>query len=274
MNTDFPDRFGPLLRSWRTARGLSQMELALEADISTRHLSCLESGKASPTPGSIMKLAETLRVPLLDRNNLLIAAGFTPQYGDLPFDDPAMAETREVMERLLRITEPYAAMLVDRHYNTLIRNATLQRFQQFASSKAQLRSYPDNGLELVLSPHGMKPIIVDWPEFARYLLGRCRQLFIGQRDPRFRELLDHLLSLPETRKIWETIEPGEIFPSFYSFKLRIAGITLALQMVVTTFGTHQETTISEYRIVTFIPESKLAQRFVDWLKDRKGPMPV
>ncbi len=273
-STPYPDRFGSLLRSWREARGLSQLDLAMDCEISNRHLSCLESGKANPTPATILRLAETLRIPLLERNNLLIAAGFSPRYSDAPFDSPEMASTRQAMERLLRVVEPQAAMLVDRYYNTLLRNKTLQRFQEFTAKRAKLRTFPDNGLELVLSPHGMKPFIENWDEFARFLLGRCRQLFIGLRDPNVKSLLDHLLSLPDVRPIWDTLQPGDIFPSFFSFRMKLAGIRLDLQMVVTTFGTHQETNLAEYRIVTFVPESEFVWRFAEWLKKQKGPIPM
>jgi len=153
--------FGPLLRQWRQARRVSQMELALRAEVSTRHLSWLETGRAMPSRAMALRLAETLDVPLRERNALLTAAGFAPLYRERPLADPALAPVRAALQRLLDAHEPWPALAVDRHWNLVAHNRLVPLLIEQAAPA--LRLPPINVLRLSLHPQGLAPMVANLP---------------------------------------------------------------------------------------------------------------
>jgi len=153
---------GELLRTWRRRRSLSQLELALEADVSSRHVSFLETGRARPSRDMVLRLAEHLEIPLRERNGLLLAAGYAPQYVELSLDEPEMAPIHQALDRFLRAHEPYPAVILDRHYNIVSANDATSVLT--AGVAPELVAPPANALRATLHTDGMAPRILNLPE--------------------------------------------------------------------------------------------------------------
>jgi transcriptional regulator with XRE-family HTH domain len=161
---------GPLLRHWRAARRVSQLDLALDADVSSRHLSFVETGRAQPSREMVLRLAEALEVPLRERNALLLAAGYAPLYRETDLGAPEMVEARLAVEFILAKQEPYPAIVVDRHWNLLLANPSTHRF--LALFLPGPPAGPVNVMRLMFDPRGVRPFVENWEEVARHLVER------------------------------------------------------------------------------------------------------
>ena len=162
--------FGILLRRWRALRRLSQLDLALDAEISTRHLSCVERGRAQPSREMVLRLAETLQVPLRERNALLLAAGFAPLYRQTRLDAPELEAARHATELLMAHLEPYPVLILDRYWNTLTMNAGAKRILGLFPGCDS--GTPHNGVRLVFDPRGLRPHIENWEVVAARIIDR------------------------------------------------------------------------------------------------------
>ena len=189
-----PRTVGDLIRSWRLHRRLSQLDLASAADISTRHLSYVETGRAAPSRAMVMHLAERLAVPLRERNQLLAAAGFAPLYRERPLADPALAAAREAVDQVLKAHEPWPALAVDRHWHMVSHNATVPLLLEGVD--AALVQGPINVLRLSLHPGGLAPRIANLPTWRAHLLHRLAQQVEATADPVLAALLDELSAYP------------------------------------------------------------------------------
>src|SRR5262244_3339088 len=164
---------GSLLRKWRERRRLSQLDLACEAEISTRHLSFLETGRSLPSREMVLRLAEQLEVPLRERNVLLIAAGYAPAFPERPLDDPALQAARKAVDLVLAGHEPYPALAIDRHWTLIASNNAVPPLM--AGADPSLLRPPVNVLRLSLHPAGLSPRIVNLPQWRAHLLERLRR---------------------------------------------------------------------------------------------------
>jgi transcriptional regulator with XRE-family HTH domain len=245
-----PEGVGPLLRRWRDQRRLSQMELALDAAVSTRHLSFVETGRSKPSRDMVVRLAEHLDVPLRERNELLLAAGYAPAYPESDLDDEQMGQVREVVQRLLAAHEPYPAVAIDRHWELLDGNAGLALMT--AGVAAHLLEPPVNALRLSLHPEGMAPRIANLGEWRGHLLARLRREVAATQDAQLASLLSELSSYPGdgSDAVAELPGPGEIV---VPLRLRHETGELAFMSTVTTFGTPLDITVSELSIEAFFP---------------------
>src|SRR6516164_4955008 len=188
--------FGVLLRRWRAVRHLSQLDLALDADISTRHLSCIERGRAQPSREMVLRLAEALQVPLRERNALLLAAGYAPLYRHTGLDAPELEAARRAVELLMAQLEPNPVLVLDRHWNTLRMNAGAKRF--LALFPGCDSGTPHNGVRLVFQPHGLRPFIENWDVVAARIIRRLhREAADNPADDKLKCFLDELLSYPD-----------------------------------------------------------------------------
>ena len=173
-----PSGVGPLLRRWRESRHLSQLELALDAEVSARHISFLETGRAEPSREMLLTLSNVLDVPLRERNFLLLAAGYAPLYGETSMDDPRMTQVRAAVEIILKSNEPRSALAHDRHWNVVMANTAFVRFltltmgqQPAGLAPLQVSTPPRlNVLHLLFDPNGFRKIIVNWEAIAKSLL--------------------------------------------------------------------------------------------------------
>ena len=164
--------FGGQLREWRQRRRMSQLDLAAEAELSTRHLSFVETGRAKPSRDMVLRLSETLELPLRNRNALLIAAGYAPIYPERSFDDSALAAARDVVQRILDAHMPFPALAVDRHWHLIAHNAAVPPL--LAGAAPELLEAPSNVLRVSLHPDGVAPRIGNLAEWKRHILERLR----------------------------------------------------------------------------------------------------
>jgi transcriptional regulator with XRE-family HTH domain len=241
---------GELLREWRMRRGLSQLDLALQADVSARHLSFLETGRSGPSRAMVLRLADHLQVPLRERNSLLLAAGYAPAYPEAPLSSPQMAPVHAAVRRLLDAHQPFPALAVDRHWNLLDANASLALFTEGLAP--WLLDPPANMLRATLHPEGVAPRILNLGEWRAHTLTTLRRRIAIAPDPELTGLLDELLGYPCDQPEPEIELPG---PGSVAIPLRIshdAGELLFLS-THTTFGTPLDITVSELSIEAFFP---------------------
>lgn len=253
MNTHHHPTIGTLLRDWRQLRRFSQLDLALEAEISQKHLSFIESGRSRPSREMVLQLAEHLGVPLRERNALLLAAGYAPVYPQRPLDDPGLGAARAAIDLVLKGHEPYPALAVDRHWTLLAANATVTALLGLVAEAALLRP-PINVLRLSLHPGGLAPHIVNLDEWRAHLLARLRQQIRATADPVLAELLGELLACPAPSAPARKGDPSEAEAGIVvPMQLRLGGGVLSLISTTTVFGTPVDVTLSELALETFFP---------------------
>jgi len=242
---------GDLLREWRQRRRMSQLDLALEAEVSTRHLSFVESGRAQPSREMVLNLAERLEVPLRERNVLLVAAGFAPVFRERPLQDPALASARTAIDLVLKGHEPYPALAIDRHWNMVASNSVLPRL--VTGADPSLLEPPVNVLRLSLHPKGVAPRIANLPEWRAHLLERLRHQIDVSADPVLVKLIEELQGYPAAgrnlRKPAIAELPGVVVP----LQLVTEAGTLSLFSTTTVFGTPVDITLSELALECFYP---------------------
>ncbi|MGK6354620.1 helix-turn-helix domain-containing protein [Sphingomonas sp. DT-207] len=239
---------GEQIREWRQRRRLSQMDLALEAEISTRHLSFIETGRARPSREMVLLLAEHLDVPLRERNAMLLGAGHAPVYAERPLDDPELAAARRAIELVLKGHEPFPALAIDRHWNMVSANAAVAPLLEGVAP--HLLEGPVNVLRLSLHPEGLAPRIRNLGEWRAHLLERLRRQAWLTSDPELAALLDELWSYPSA----EGSGDAGTFDSV-AVPLRLDTPLGALSFLSTTtiFGTPRDVTLDELAIEAFFP---------------------
>lgn len=243
---------GPLLRTWRERRHFSQLDLSIEAGVSSRHLSFVETGRAKPSRSMVLKLAATLDVPKREQNQLLVAAGFAPAYAERSLDDPEMSVFTTGLERLLKAYEPYPCLVVDRGWNMVMANAGLAPLLE--SVAAHLLEAP-NALRISLHPEGLAPRIVNLAEWRSHVLGRLAREVATSGSDRMRALYDELLAYP-----------GGLDPSVDDRGLAVTMVVespagpLSFLSTVTTFGTALDLTAAELSIEAFLPADEETAR--------------
>ncbi|HEX6049586.1 MAG TPA: helix-turn-helix transcriptional regulator [Gemmatimonadaceae bacterium] len=257
--------FGALLRSWRQRRRLSQLALALDADISQRHLSFVESGRAQPSRELVLLLADHLDVPLRDRNKLLLAAGYAPVFNERPLDNPAMDVVRGAVERVLQGHEPFPAIAVDRHWTLVASNSAIARW--LVGVSPALLQPPVNVLRLSLHPEGLAPRIANLAQWRAHLLERLRRQVEVSADPVLEELLAELRGYAAPARegsasVVRAIEPadnGVFIPLQFATDQGI----MSFISTTTVFGTPVDVTVSELALECFFPADAFT---ADYLK--------
>jgi len=241
---------GELLREWRDRRRISQLDLAISADISTRHLSFVETGRSKPSRDMVLRLGEHLDVPLRERNQLLLAAGYAPVYPEGGLADPDLAAARQAVRQLLTGHEPYPAAVVDRGWNLVDANNGISLLTRQVAP--ELLAPPANVLRATLHPDGMAPHIVNLGEWRSHLLGRLRRQVALTADPVLAGLLEELRGYPCAQPVPEVEIPG---PGDIVIPLRIrdGDTELAFFSTVATFGTPLDVTLAELVIESFYP---------------------
>lgn len=254
--------FPALLRSWRRRRRLSQLDLALEASVSQRHLSCLESGRAAPSRAMILHLSRTLQVPLRDRNDWLLAAGFAPVFRARPLDDPEMSQVMAAVRMMLRNHEPFPAFAVDRAWNVRLSNGAFDRLVDMLGPDLWRRVGGDrrNVMRLFFHPDGIRPIVANWDAVAPLLWQRARREAEAVGGGEVRALLEEL----ERHQDPATLRAGEdaaLLPVM-PLTMEKEGTRVSLFTVIATFGTPQDVTADELRIETLFPADEATERLL------------
>ena len=272
------EHVGVLLRSWRQRRRRTQLELALDAEISQRHLSFVESGRASPSREMLLRLADRLDVPLRDRNALLLAAGFAPVYAERPIEDAAMASARRIIDAILRAHGSNPALAVDRHWHMVMANDAVSPLLAGVSDPSLLQA-PINVLRLTLHPGGLAPHIANLPEWRSHILERLRRQVEVSTDPALTALLSELAgggsdsgipnATPKDRFSLRAQEPTEApvvvadHAVAVPLKLNTRAGLLSLISTTTVFGTATEIILSELVIESLYPADEVsAERLV------------
>ncbi|MCY1278564.1 MmyB-like transcription regulator ligand binding domain protein [compost metagenome] len=237
---------GSLLRQWRQRRRLSQLDLACEAEISTRHLSFVETGRAQPSREMLLHLAERLQIPLRERNLLLIAGGFAPAYAERRLDDPALDAARAAIDQLLAAHEPNPALAIDRHWQLLAANRCVAPL--LAGLPEELLRPPLNVLRLSLHPQGLAPRIRNLGQWRAHLLARLQRDLEVSADPLLAELLGELSGYPAPAEP-ATAANGVLVP----LQLDTPWGVLSLVSTTTVFGTAVDVTLAELALETFFP---------------------
>ncbi|WP_244643685.1 helix-turn-helix domain-containing protein [Alsobacter metallidurans] len=242
--------FGGLLRTWRQRRRVSQLDLSLDAEISSRHLSFLETGRARPSRDMVLRLAEQLDLPLRDRNALLLAAGYAPVYPERPLADPLLGPVRDLVERVLKGHEPLPALAIDRHWTLVAANAAVAPL--LAGCAPALLEPPVNVLRLSLHPDGLSGRIVNLPEWREHLLERLRRQAAHSGDPALSTLMAELMGYPApaTDRRHAATELTEVA---IPFRIATEGSVLSFLSTSMVFGTPRDVTVAELAIEAFWP---------------------
>jgi transcriptional regulator with XRE-family HTH domain len=248
--------FGHLLRRWRRQRGLSQLALSLCSEVSARHLSWLESGKATPSRAMVLRLSERLDVPPRERNALLAAAGYAPLYRERPLDDPALAPARGALQRLLQAHEPWPALAVDRHWNLVAANRMVPLLLQ--TLPAALLAPPLNVLRISLHPQGLAGMIHDLPAWRDHVLARLARQVAASGDPVLAAMHAEMAALapPSPTGHEADAEPEPAPPAddlVVPLRLNTPFGRLDFITTVTTFGAPHEVTLAELAVETLLP---------------------
>jgi transcriptional regulator with XRE-family HTH domain len=244
-------RLGELLKMWRSKRRMSQLDLAVQAGVSPRHLSFVETGRSKPSREMVLHLAEELDVPLRDRNVLLTAAGFAPVYRESAFDAPELGSARHAIEVTITNHEPYPAFVIDGAWNLVAANAGIAGFLPLISP--ELLDPPMNVIRASLHPHGLSRFIVNFDEYAAHVIERLRRQLATTADPGLRALLDEVSGYPDVaRAIGDKALPPLTAVLPMQFRLD-DGTELRFFSTMTVFGSPLDVTIAELAIESFFP---------------------
>jgi len=241
---------GTLLRDWRRRRRLSQLDLALDAGVSARHLSFVETGRSKPSPEMVLHLAEQLDVPLRERNQMMLAAGYAPVFGQRTLDDPEMQPVREAIDLVLAGHEPYPALVVDQHWEMLASNRGVTPLLEGVA--AHLLEPPVNALRVTLHPEGMAPRIRNLAEWKAHLLERLGRQIAVTGDPALATLHRELSGYPSP-PLDSGGHGGLADEIVVSLRLDGGERELSFFSTVTTFGTAVDITVAEIAIEAFFP---------------------
>jgi transcriptional regulator with XRE-family HTH domain len=255
MNTllGFPEggvpAFGRMIRQWRDARHMSQLTLATEAGISTRHLSFLETGRAQPSREMVQLLTGMLDVPLDERNALLVAAGYAPAYGDRPLVAPDLEPVRRALEYILQQQEPFPALVLDGEWNIVMSNGAAHRI--FDLFRASVKT--PNVMRKVFDPNGIRPFVVNWSSIAGCMMQGLHREVAATGSEALVRLRDELLAYPGVPSRWRTPDALASFPPFVSMELRKDDVAMAFFSTITKFATARAVMLQHLKIECFFP---------------------
>ncbi|MCP2292557.1 helix-turn-helix domain-containing protein [Nocardia amikacinitolerans] len=251
---------GDLLRHWRLERRLSQLELAGRAETSARHLSFIETGRATPSRAMLAHLCDHLDIPLRERNRLLLAAGYAPAYAEPSIDTPEMDAVRQAMRQILVGHEPYPALAIDRNWNMVEANAGVALMLTGIDSR--LLTAPVNALRLSLHPGGLAPRIANLPEWRGHLFARLSRQIEITGAPELIALRAELRGYPGGETEVALPEPDQ---ATVPLRLRHDGEELSFLSVTTVFGTPMNVTVAELAIESFFPADAETRKYLNAL---------
>ena len=261
---------GDLLREWRQRRRKSQLNLALDAGISARHISFLETGRSTPSREMVLHLAEELEVPLRERNSLLVAAGYAPIFHERNLQDPALRVARKAIELVLEAQKPYPAFAIDRHWTIVASNRAIPEL--YVGISDVLLRQPVNALRLSLHPDGLASRIANFDEWRAHVLGRLRRQIDLTADPALKDLLSELSNYPAPKASVSKApaRDGEYTSLVAPLNIVVNGTILAFFSTTTIFGTPVDITLSEIAIESFFPADAATAEAVTRLANPKG----
>ncbi len=256
--------FGEHLRAWRRRRRLSQEALAIDADISTRHLSFVETGRANPSREMVLRLTARLEIPLRERNTFLVAAGYAPMYRERRLEDPALAAAKQAVELILRSHEPFPALAIDRHWNLIAANRVVPHLLEGVDPS--LLQPPMNVLRLSLHPQGLAPSIVNLAQWRGHLFERLSHQIAATADAALIALLAELRELPALAGESDEILKGEHLGIVVPLKFRTGSGVLSFISTTTIFGSPVDVTLQELALETFFPSDEFTMQALQALR--------
>jgi transcriptional regulator with XRE-family HTH domain len=261
---------GPLLRDWRQRRRLSQLDLAVEAGVSTRHLSFVETGRAQPSPELLLALADRLQVPLRERNSMLLAAGYAPRFRQTPLDDPAMAQVRAALERMLALHDPYPGVVINQSWDIVLANRAASRL--VTALPPSLAGPPVNVFRACLHPDGLAGVTLNFPAWATYLLHQLHRLRLLTADPQVTALAEEVSRYPNVESLVrardQVRQPPEEPALLVPWRAELNGAEISLFTTLTSFGTPRDITLAELAVELFYPaDEKTAGILRGWQAD-------
>jgi transcriptional regulator with XRE-family HTH domain len=260
---------GVHLREWRRRRRMSQLALACEADISSRHLSFLETGRSRPSREMILHLAEQLEIPMRERNVLLVAAGYAPMFSERSLDDPSLNAARHAINLVLEGQKPYPAFAIDRHWGVVASNGAIPELYEGVA--AHLLEPPINGLRLSLHPQGLAPRIANLGEWRAHLLARLRRQIDLTADAVLVDLMREVLEYPMPASVGLARHVAEEHSLVVPFKIVTGAGLLSLFTTTTVFGTPIDVTLSELALEMFFPADAETAETIRRLAGRGDP---
>lgn len=253
MSVAVPEvQLGVLLREWRAARRLSQLDLALAADVSARHLSFVENGKAQPSRDMVVRLADALEMPLRERNALLMAAGFAPMFPETSLQTQGMDQVRRAIEFMLAQQEPYPAFLLNRHWDIVMANRAALRVNRFLLGGRD--SAHQNMMRACFDPTDLRMAMANWEEVAGDLIRHLHNAVAGApSDLTARALLNEVLAQPGVPEHWRRRDPVATATPLLTVRFRRDGHELGFFSTITTFGTPRDVTVDELHVESCFP---------------------
>lgn len=246
--------FGNLLREWRSRRRVSQLDLAVEAGVSSRHVSFIETGRARPSRDMVLMLARVLDVPLRDRNDLLTAAGYAAVYRASDLEAPALKQARRALDYMLRQQEPYPAIVVDRNWTILKANNGAVKLVEAFADPAAAAEWGGNAMRLMFHPRGFRPHIVNWEAMAAALIQWLhRDVLSGFGGAETRALLEELLSYPGVPHRWRALDLDASTAPVLAIDFLKGDLHLRFFSTLTALGTPHDITLQELRVEAFFP---------------------
>jgi transcriptional regulator with XRE-family HTH domain len=252
--------FGSLLRHWRLARRVSQLTLAAAAEISGRHLSFLETGRAQPSREMVQLLATVLDVPLAEQNNLLVAAGYAPIYGERALSAPEMEHVRRALEFILKQQDPYPAIAFDGEWNIVMRNDAHDRiFSLFRITSETGRKAGRNAMGTIFHPEAMRQFIVNWEEFAAPLMQNLHREAADGTNIAAARLRDELLTYPGVPSRWSVHDPLSVVSPLLTMRLKKGDLSLAFFSTLTMLAFPRDITLQQLRVECFYPADSITE---------------
>lgn len=250
-----------MVRDWRIRRRRTQLDLALEAGVSPRHLSFVETGRSRPSPEMLLLLAEQLGVPLRERNALLLAAGYAPRYQQTSLDDPAMAQVRAALTRMLDLHDPYPGLVIDRTWNVVLANEAGMQLSKLLP--AELVGPPLNVFRAGLHPDGLARYTLNFPEWGAYLLGQLNRLRLSSPDADVAALVEEVSAYPNVAALAGGNPPSDLASSLLvPWRAQVGGEALSLFTTLTTFGTPTDVTLAELAVELYYPADEETARIL------------
>lgn len=256
------NHFGELIKGWRKTRGLSQMALGFEANISSKHISFLETGRSQPSREMIIRLSNSLDIPLSDRNVLFSAAGFAEAYSRMDISQPEMAPVKQALEIMLLNHDPYPAMVFVWNWNVVMMNKTNQLLTDFIKQLQPNFPETNNALEMLFDPNGFRPFVENWEDVACVILQRLHREKVMYQD-RHSDLLERLMAYPDVPSRWESIGVSSESQPMVDVVLSMNGQRLCFFSTLASFGTAIDITMQELTIENYFPSDEATKLFFE-----------
>jgi transcriptional regulator with XRE-family HTH domain len=263
MSVEAGNSFGTILRHWRERRRLSQLELGLEATVSARHISFIETGRSKPSREMVISLANVLDLSLRDCNEMLLSAGFAPIYRETSLNDPQMSQVRQALELILKRQEPFGAIVFDLHWNLIMANeaylaiANLMLDEKIKMTPYEISSPPQiNLLKMLFDNNGWRPFIINWEDVAKIMLRRFYRQALWGRDLVSKELLENALKYPSIPENWRENDSEFTQELVIPLVLQFGDYKLSFFSTIASLGSPQDITLQELHIEAFHPADK------------------